>query len=75
MSYLLGPSKGRASVWRFPRNALILPHSNGRSNVTSAPAARDPVETRSLQSILIANRGEIALSVETLLNVDLQAYG
>ncbi|KAG7009479.1 peroxisomal acyl-coenzyme A oxidase 1.2 [Physcia stellaris] len=44
-------------------NLVRVMAGNGRSNVTSTPATRDAVETRPLQSILIANRGEIALRV------------
>lgn len=71
MSFLLGPSKGRTT---FPR---ILPSSflyrkSGRNNVTSAVAATDKVEAGHIKSILIANRGEIALSVHTASEEKLQ---
>ena len=66
MSFLLWPPKSRASVSRIYPNLSALSRGHGRSNNTFAAAATGKIDARPIQSILIANRGEIALSVGTV---------
>ena len=68
MSFLLWPSQTRTSVSRIYPNLSAISRGHGRSNNTIATAATGNIDARPIQSILIANRGEIALSVATVFD-------
>ena len=63
MSLMLGPSKSRAVVSRIVSSPVLLGSRKGRSTVTASSAITTRNEGKPIQSILIANRGEIALRV------------
>ena len=61
---MLGPSRTRAVIPRISTPSANLVCRKGRSNATAASATTTKNEGKPIQSILIANRGEIALSVQ-----------
>ena len=71
MSLMLGTSKSRAVLSRIVSSPVLIGRK-GRSAVTASSAITARNEGKPIESILIANRGEIALYVH--VNLDLSSF-